>query len=175
MTVDYKSYREQLAEAGGRHSAPSSDHHAAVEQLLDQLEAHEESERELLTDYRYAARFGPDPGVRFLMELILEDEDRHHRLTEAMVRDVKSSVLWLSAEPPLPSVGVNLEDNANVLSQTERFLGVEEESTAQLKALKKELKGLHDGLLELIVDGMEIDTHKHIDILKYIQKQLQGR
>jgi len=174
MTVDYKSYLMQLAEADRHNSGLSADDKPVVEQMLRQLQAHEESERELLNNYRYAARLGADPGVRFLMSLILEDEERHHRLMAAMARDVKSSVLWLEDQPPLPPIENKTEDRPRLILQTERFLEIEDQNATQLKELKKDVKQLHSGLLELIVQGMEADTHKHIGILKYILKQLEG-
>jgi len=108
------------------------------------------------------------------MSLILEDEERHHRLMAAMARDVKSSVLWLEDQPPLPPIENKAEDRPRLILQTELFLEIEAQNAAQLKELKKDVKQLHSGLLELIVQGMEADTHKHIGILKYILKQLEG-
>jgi len=175
MSVDCKSYLVQLAEAERYQAAPSIDDKSVVEQLLDQLEAHEQSESDLLESYRKAAECLPDRGVRFLMGLILEDEERHHRLMNAMARDVKSSVLWLNHEPPLPFIGATRATRATkgeLLDNTKRFLDIERETADQLKELKKAVKELHAGLLELIVEGMEADTHKHIDILKYIRRQL---
>ena len=175
MAIDYKSYRQQLAEVDRYEFVPAGGDKSAVERVLDQLEAHEESERELLGNYRYAARLGPDSGARFLMGLILEDEERHQRLMSAMARDVKSSLFWLEDQPPLPNVENKPEDRDRLMLQTQRFLDVEQQNAEQLKELKKDLKRLHTGLLEVIVDGMEADTQKHIGILKYIQKQLDGR
>lgn len=175
MAIEYKSYLQQLAEAGRRDSELTSDEQSAVEHVLQHLEAHEESERELLGSYRYAARLGPDAGVRFLMGLILEDEERHERLMSAMARDVKSSLFWLEEQPPLPDMENKPGERDRLMLQTQRFLQVERENAEQLKALKREVSRLRSGLLQLIVDGMEADTRKHIGILKYIQKQLEGR
>jgi|SRR5690348_10180002 rubrerythrin len=174
MAIEYKSYLQQLAEAGRRESEPGDDK-SAIEHVLAYLEAHEESERDLLGSYRYAARLGPDSGVRFLMGLILEDEERHQRLMSAMARDVKSSLLWLDDRLPLPDIENKPDAHDRLVLQTERFLDVERENAEQLKELKKEVRRLRSGLLELIVDGMEADTRKHIGILKYIHKQLEGR
>jgi len=164
MSLDYKSYLVQLAEADGHHDALSPDDKSVVERLLNHLEAHERSERDLLEDYRAAAEGLPDKGVRFVMGLILEDEERHHRLMNAMAQDVKSSLLWLGASP-LPSITPTRESRDLLLTETVRFLEIEEQSADQLKELQKAVKNLHAGLLEVIVAGMETDTHKHIDML----------
>lgn len=174
MTVDYKSYLVQLAEADQRSSALAAGEKSIVERLLDHLEAHERSEEDLLVDYRQAAEGSADRGVRFLMELILEDEERHHRLMSAMARDVRSSLLWASQQA-LPSISSGSEDHAELVAQTERFLEIERDSARQLKELRKEVHKVHSGLLELILEGMQSDTEKHIDVLQYIRKQLEGR
>ncbi|HLG68942.1 MAG TPA: hypothetical protein VK009_00815, partial [Chloroflexota bacterium] len=124
MTVDYKSYLVQLAEAEQGITAASYDEKSVVEHLLDQIEAHERSEDDLLVDYRKAADASPDRGVRFLMGLILEDEERHHRLMAAMARDVKASLLWAQTPQALPSI-TNSENGNQLKAQTDRFLQVE--------------------------------------------------
>src|SRR5581483_610405 len=84
----------------------TSERKSEIEQLLDQLEAQEAEERELLKEYERAAETTPDKGVRFLMGLVLEDEQRHRRLMELMTNDVRQSVLWLHDRPAhrLPNV-----------------------------------------------------------------------
>ncbi len=171
MSVDYK-YLQELPELAPRRDKPGAEK-PLVERLLEELETHERSERDLLEDYRAAAKALPDSGVRFVMGLIVEDEDRHHRLMDAMARDLKSSVQWLHKDE-LPVIAPDPKAKANILAETERFLGVELESARQLKELKKEVKQLRNGLLEVIVSGMEADTLKHIEMLKHVRKQLKG-
>src|SRR5438309_1304311 len=157
MSVDYK-YLQELPELRPHQPHPSGEK-SLVERLLDELESHERSERDLLEDYRDAAEALPDSGVRFVMRLILEDEDRHHRLMDAMARDLRSSVQWLHKDM-LPVIAPEADVKEQLLIETERFLEVELESAQQLKELKKEIKGLRNGLLEVIVSGIEADTHK---------------
>jgi len=146
-----------------------------IEQLFDQLEAHESEEAEVLKDYEAAAKDAPDAGFRYLMGLVLEDEQRHHRLSKAMADEVGQSLLWLQREPPLPDIHPDAEGRAKLLRQTERFLRIEHDGERQLADLRKQVKALHSGLLELIVDMMRADTRKHVQILKYIKGQLEER
>ena len=170
--IDYDSYLEQLALADRK---LSTRYQAEVEGLLNQLEAHEVLEREFLDDYRRAAETSEDRGVRFLMGLITQDEERHHRLVAAMAEDVRRSLNWSEGEQPLPRVEASPASAPELLSQTERFLKIERDNLDDLKDLKHIVRDLNSGLLELIVEGMEDDTRKHVEILKYIRKRLSGR
>src|SRR5579859_3485331 len=98
------------------------EHKSVIEQLLDQLEAHERDEDSVLGDYERAATGIPDAGVRFLMGLVLEDEKRHHQLSQAMSRDVRQSLLWLHDQPALPEIAVAGQARPALREQTARFL-----------------------------------------------------
>ncbi|HLG71739.1 MAG TPA: hypothetical protein VK009_15070 [Chloroflexota bacterium] len=154
---------------------PMTDEKSPVEKLFAQLEAHERDEEETLKDYQAAAKDAPDAGFRYLMGLVLEDEERHHRLSKAMADEVEQSLLWLRGNEPLPEIHPTTEARQNLLRQTEQFLQIEEDGDRQLAALHDQVKDLHAGLLQLMVDIMRADTHKHIQILKYIKARLEHR
>jgi hypothetical protein len=109
------------------------------------------------------------------MGLVLEDEERHHRLSKAMADEVEQSLLWLRGNEPLPAIHPSPEARQNLLRQTEQFLQIEEQGDRQLADLHGQVKDLHAGMLELMVDMMRADTHKHVQILKYIRKRLQDQ
>jgi rubrerythrin len=146
-----------------------------IERLFDQLHAHEQEEARSLVEYEQAATTSPDAGVRYLMGLVLEDERRHHRMTQAMADEVHKSLQWLDGDPPLPPITATGADQNQLLAQTRRFLAVETDGQRKLEELRKQVKSLHSGLLELIVELMEADTKKHIQVLKYIEHQLEVR
>jgi bacterioferritin (cytochrome b1) len=175
MALDFQIFQAERMAADRITAEQAGDMRSVVERLLDHLEGHERSERDLLADYRQAAEATSDRGVRFLMGLVLEDEERHHRLMQAMARDIRGSLEWRPGDQPLPPISARPPDQAELLAQTLRFLKIERDSAADLKRLKKEVKRLDAGLLQLLVDGMEADTQKHIGILKYIQSQLEDR
>jgi signal transduction histidine kinase len=154
---------------------PPADEKSPIEKLFAQLEAHEREEEETLKDYEAAAKAAPDAGFRYLMGLVLEDEERHHRLSKAMADEVGQSLLWLQREEPLPSIRPTPEEAQKLLRQTERFLKIEQDGERQLADMRHQVKDLHAGLLELIVDMMRADTEKHVHILKYIKKRLEER
>lgn len=154
---------------------PPSDEKSPVERLFAELEAHEREEEDVLKDYQAAANEAPDAGFRYLMGLVLEDEERHHRLSKAMADEVERSLNWLHGQRPLPTVHPTDDTRQGLLQETERFLRIEEQGEHQLEDLRSQVKDLHAGLLELIVDMMRADTQKHIRILKYIRDRLHER
>ena len=154
---------------------PPADEKSPIEKLFARLGAHEREEAEILKDYAAAAEDAPDAGFRYLMGLVLEDEERHHRLSKAMADEVGQSLMWLRGKEPLPPITTTGEERAKLLRQTERFLRIEQDGEKQLADMHDQVKGLHAGLLELIVDMMRADTQKHVHILKYIKKRLEDR
>lgn len=171
MSIDYGIYPPALTdpELQERTAGPGR---SALERLLDDLQMHEQAERELLDEYSNAAATLPDRGVRFIMGLILEDESRHQRLMAAMAKDLRSSIEWLENDV-LPTIDGAEEDKTDLLANTDRFLQIERETAEELKELRKSVKHLNGGMLEVLVGGMEADTNKHIDMLKYVRKQLE--
>ncbi len=162
-----------LLGSGAAGDALSPDQRSAVEQLCDLLETHEDEERELLREYQEAATSGIDAGVDFLMQIILEDEQRHHRLMKKMADDVRQSLIWTHGTQPLPPITATAEARQVLLRRTKAFLDIEHESLHQLNELQLKVKQLKSGLLELLVQGMRTDTEKHAHILEYIKKQLE--
>ncbi|MHB8618002.1 MAG: hypothetical protein ACYDAG_00265 [Chloroflexota bacterium] len=143
-----------------------------VEALLSQMEAHERSEAELLETYRVAAHFSPDGGVGFLMGLILEDEERHHRLLGVMVHTLRQSAGQEQGNGVVPPIDAAPEAQAKLLEQADSFRKIEEEGLRDLEDLQRAVKRLHRSPLDLIVATMVADTKKHLDILRYITKSI---
>ena len=71
--------------------------------VLQLLEQHGATEGALLEAYQeVASRADNDDAVRFLIELILDDEHRHHELFERMANAVRAFVWEVPVEPRLP-------------------------------------------------------------------------
>jgi hypothetical protein len=155
-------------------SIPGPTKRSEMERLFDRLEAHEKQEAEVLGEYERAAAEAPDAGLRFLMDLVVEDERRHERLSHAMTVEMRQSLLWLGGEPPLPAVAPEPQARQQLLRQTERFLQIERDGERQLDELHHQVKGLYEGLFEVIVDTMLADTRKHVGILEYIKERIEA-
>jgi len=142
--------------------------------VLDEMESHVESERDLLVEYARAAQEVEAPDLRFLINLILEDERRHHQLFQEMARALEGVRQWRTTEPAIPPLSHRpLPEEVRKL--TDRFLAAERDDRRQLRALGRRLRPVADTTLwSLLVDLMLLDTEKHLHILGFIADHAEG-
>jgi hypothetical protein len=135
--------------------------------VIHEFHAHVREESGFLSAYEALVASSEDDAVRFLLELILGDEHRHHELFTSMA---DASV----GEGPFPRPPRLSRDAARALLEpTERFLHAEREESKKLAALRRELKPAGDNTLwPLMVELMEIDTSKHVRILEFLHDRL---
>lgn len=134
--------------------------------------AHVRGESYALQAYAEAAGTTSDAGTRFLLELILEDEERHHevfrRLSESVAPDVASRAL---PGPPSPSG----EERTRLTEQVRGFLADERSEAAHLAELHRELRPVErETMWGLLVDLMALDTSKHVRMLGYLLDRLEA-
>jgi rubrerythrin len=137
------------------------------ERLYDHITDHVASESALLHRYEELAK--QETGhVRFLLELIGEDEARHHRLYQQWVDTIKALPLAAPAGG-LPDL-VREQDPKALRAAVDELLTVEHDDTRHLRQLRKELKDFRDTTIwSLLVELMESDTQKHIKILEFLR------
>lgn len=139
--------------------------------VLDALTAHVTAEKELLSDYARAAERAADPDVRYLLRLILEDEERHHRVFQEMANALRNARDWRREEPSVPDRGRG-GVSAELQGMTERLLAAERDDRRDLRALRRQLRPVADTTLwALLVDLMALDTEKHVRILESIAER----
>lgn len=140
------------------------------EELLERLERHAEGENELLASYSKMMDESP-PHVRYLVKLLLADEARHHRVFEEMANALRSDIEFRDISPSVPRID-RIDDDANLLRQTEQLLQFERADLKSLRDLAKELKPVRKTTLwSLLVEMMELDTEKHIRLLRFIAEE----
>ena len=143
------------------------------EQLLAHFEEHVEGELGLLEAY-LELRDGPE-HVRYLVDLILNDEARHHQMFTELVNRLRSDIDFRDYEPKVPYLRRDPADTAALMEATDRFLAFEREDLKSLHRLEKELRPVRDTtLFSLLVEVMELDTKKHIAILEFIRRAAHG-
>ena len=145
------------------------------ETLLAHFQEHVEGEWELLEAYAKFRDEGPE-YVRYLVNLILADEARHHQTFRELVNRVRSDIDWREYGPKVPYVATDRDKAAALVEATDRFLGFEREDERSLRRLHKELRPVRDTtLFSLLVELMELDTKKHIAILEFIRRKATAR
>jgi rubrerythrin len=144
-------------------------------ELVHLLARHGQEEGKLLERYQRFAEGAASPAVRYLVQLILDDERRHHRL----LAEVANTIAWGWSEnspgDATPEILPQEDPGGPLAKETRELLAVEEADRAELRRLRKELRDYEDTTMwALLVDLMLLDTEKHTDILRFILTHICG-
>jgi len=150
---------------------------AWARELHAHLTSHVENERGLLEEYRLAAEASSSKAFEYLVNLLIEDERRHHRIFSELADSLETMSLRPgAADPPVPYLDFKQTNTEAVLDLTETLLEREQQDASELKRLQHELRDVKNTTLwGLLVDLMERDTQKHIAILKFVKKSTKRR
>jgi rubrerythrin len=146
------------------------------QELYDHVTAHGKNEGEVLEGYAELAESTDSPAFAYLARLILDDERRHHQVLDDLAETIRTSA-ELSGEPtPIPDLALFTADRERILTETERFLALENEDNKALDRLAKDLKDVRNTTLwELVVRLMQDDNAKHRRILEFIRDRARER
>ncbi len=143
------------------------------EKLHSHLTDHMSSEAELVSSYRELAESPATPdAARYLLRLVVDDEQRHHRIIAEIATAIGEGIAWRNDADTVPNMPQgkplpNLED------VTKRFLASERADRKELRSLRKELRPFRDTTMwSLLIEVMELDTEKHIRLLNFIRDHL---
>jgi len=143
-----------------------------VEKLLNAFEAHEAKEERSLEFYKKTLAHMPNPATRFLMQLIISDEEKHRAVMHAMVSTLKGSLTWTKPADSLEG-GTDLAGmNGRLRQATEEFIQLEKDGIKEYKALIKESSGYYHGLFKTLLDAMIRDSEKHVELLEFLKDNL---
>lgn len=155
-------------------AAPEVTLPAVLAQLRQHFGAHIASERQLLAGYReLSERSDVDEEVRYLMQILVRDEESHHQFFRDMATAFgdKMSATRQSGFQQAPVEGIPRVVTPQLLKQiTQQFLAAEREDQRQLRVLHSELRPLlNSNFWSLLVELMRLDNQKHIHLLRYIR------
>lgn len=143
-----------------------------VRALVELLAKHGSEEGRILNEYERLAATTSDPAARYLIDLVLQDERRHHR----MLVEVATAMAWDtlgSTETSVPPLGWHLDED--LLDASRRMRRYEEQDRRELQALRKKLRPFEETTVwALIVDLMLLDTQKHAKILKFLERHARS-
>ena len=143
-----------------------------VEKLLNAFEAHESQEEKALEYYRNILDQMPSASTRFLMQLIISDEEKHRAVIHAMMATLKGSLTW--TKPAGSLEGSDLASmNGKLREATDEFIRLERDGIKEYKALVKESSGYYHGLFKILLDSMIRDSEKHVELLKFLKETIK--
>jgi rubrerythrin len=146
---------------------------SAVEKLLNEFEAHEAKEEKSIEEYRRALGGMKDPATRFIMQMIVSDEEKHRAVTHAMAATLKGSLNWTKPAASLEGAADEAEINRKLSATTEEFIDLEKSGILEYKRLLKESSGYYHGLFKILIEAMIRDSEKHVEMLEFLNRRLK--
>lgn len=152
---------------------PESPEFSIVHNLMNEFKTHEGEEEKWLSSYRKIAEESDDPTFRFLLNLIIGDEERHHQLIGRMIASLKDDLASTRTSEPPPGTASSATPARELIVMVERFLDVERKGIREYERLKKTSQKFRQGLLALLCETMVYDSLKHIGILNFLRLKLR--
>ncbi|HVO94430.1 MAG TPA: hypothetical protein VMT22_16395 [Terriglobales bacterium] len=152
---------------------PTAEGISPIERLLSEFEAHEAKEERSLEQYRKILNEMPNPLTRFLMQLIVSDEEKHRAVMHAMVATLRGSLTWTKPAGSLEGAGDLAAMNGRLLEVTDEFIRLERDGIREYKTLVKESNSYYHGLFKILFDSMIRDSEKHVELLEFLKEQLR--
>jgi hypothetical protein len=153
---------------------PESPEFSVLHHLIQEFRGHAVDEERCLELYRRVAEDSEEPTARFLLDMIIADEERHHDLLDRSIAGLKddlgSTRAGRSAIPRAHRTG-----ERELALMVERFMSVERAGIRVCEKLKKTSRRFCRELLALFCEAMIYDSLKHIAILKFLQTDLKER
>lgn len=139
--------------------------------LYGHLTSHVQAERGLLERYAAVAEQTQSKAFRYLVNLLIEDERRHHRIFQEIAQSLRTDALLAREEPIVPRMDFDQADRATIVDVTNQLLEIERRDAGELKRLQHQIRDAKDtSLWGLLVDLMQRDTQRHIAILRFVRK-----
>jgi bacterioferritin (cytochrome b1) len=146
-----------------------------VERLLNRFEAHESEEEHALEEYKKFLDGIKEPATRFVLQMILSDEEKHRAVVHAMIATLRGSLNWTQPPGSLEGEGSEAIDSKRLLDVTEKFIELEKSGIKEYKALLGESTNYYQGLFNILINSMIRDSEKHIELLEFLEQRLRGK
>ncbi len=140
--------------------------------IVEWMTRHAKEEEALLERYEHVARESTSPATRYLVELIMEDERRHHRV----LGQIAHAIAWGSFMNPDLAVPRMVDGAADkvLVEETKKLLASEKKDRTELRRLRRHLRSFSGTIWPLLIDVMLLDTKKHIRILRHVATYRPG-
>jgi hypothetical protein len=152
---------------------PESPEFSVVHHLMNEFKTHENDEERWLSVYKESAEAADDPVIRFLLNMIVTDEERHHQILARTMASLKDDLASTRAGERPAKTAASAAAARELAVIVERFLDVERKGIRECEKLKKTTQRFRQGLLALFCETMIYDSLKHIAILKFLRTKLK--
>lgn len=145
-----------------------------VQRLMTAFKIHESDEERWLAIYKNVAERSDDPLIRFLLHLIIVDEERHHEAMGSMITGLKDDLATTGSGKPVPWRSMPGARIKALIQTLERFREIERQGIKAYKRLIKLSEAFQQDLFALVCRTMIHDSRKHIGILDFLSAKLRG-
>lgn len=139
------------------------------QRLFDAIGAHEHDEQAVIEEYEAFAEQTSSKTVRYLINLIVEDERKHHRVLVELANTIRAEVTFEERGSRIPYLDVHRGDS-ELLAATKRFLEVERRDREELRSLSRQVDKAGAPLEAFLVGLVLEDSDRHIRILRFIER-----
>jgi hypothetical protein len=134
------------------------------------------SEQDALAQYEYVRTASGDPVIALVMQLILEDEQRHHGLLKRIEATLRDALDWTHSPAALPSsTAPRLPLPAHLVETTNALIKEERTGAHYLRELAHRNKDASAGLQSALIEIMAMDSDKHARLLQFVHDRLASR
>ena len=106
-------------------------------ELFSHLSGHAALEGAILDEYTQAAAATQSKALAYLIEILMEDERRHHRWFAELASSLASDASFSGTEPAVPYMDFHRADRAAVRDVTDRLLDHEKADERELIRLRR--------------------------------------
>ena len=153
---------------------PREEERCTFEQMMNSFTAHERDEQRFLEEYGKIVERHENPLVRFLLQMIMSDEEKHHAVVHTVTSTLNADLVGRRSGERLPNLGrISAEEKEALLKLTAEFVQTEKDGIKAYKALLKPSGNYYGGLLVLLIQTIIHDSEKHLMILQFIDKKLR--
>ncbi len=146
----------------------------ASEGLIRALEAHIAAEADDATCASRLADTSGDRAINVLLELIVEDAQRHGELLGRMVKRLRQELEFANSPNALSVPGPNAFAGAQESPAVLRALiRNQQEGARYLRHLAHQDAELYDGFFSLLLDTFARDGEKHVHLLRYLLRHME--
>jgi len=146
---------------------------SAIEKLLIEFEAHESKEEKSLEQYRSALGDLKNPVNRFVLQLVVSDEEKHRAVVHAMAATLRGSLTWTKPAGTLEGDPDSAAVNGKLLAVTNEFIKLERDGIREYKSLLKVSEDYYHGLFKILISAMIRDSEKHVELLEFLRERLR--
>lgn len=152
---------------------PESPEFSSVEGLMHEFQSQVAHEEHWLSEYRASAKEATDPLIRYLLALIVADEERHHELIGRMIAKLKEELAWSRSQGLAPRTYEPGPKGKRLLVSIGNFVEAERKGIKEYKRLKTQSQGMYRDVFSLLYGTMIHDSYKHVGILEFLRQKLQ--